>query len=113
MRALMVSACPVILLGVCICWMLSHRTFLVDARPSNVLTLLIPPLNYNPTPRSPSYVSIFSPLLCRPCRTSLISNRYPALQPFVDETGAPATLPEEGNGGEESKMKVLLGLLRK
>jgi hypothetical protein len=31
----------------------------------------------------------------------------------VDETGAPATLPEIGNGGEESKMKVLLGLLRK
>jgi len=36
-----------------------------------------------------------------------------AVQPFVDETGAPATLPEIGNGGEESKMKVLLGLLRK
>ncbi|KAK1921849.1 hypothetical protein DB88DRAFT_499401 [Papiliotrema laurentii] len=36
-----------------------------------------------------------------------------AAQPFVDETGAPATLPDVGNGGEESKMKVLLGLLRK
>jgi hypothetical protein len=37
----------------------------------------------------------------------------PAAQPFVDETGAPATLPEMGNGGDESKLKVLLGLLRK
>jgi hypothetical protein len=36
-----------------------------------------------------------------------------AVQPFTDEAGAPATLPEMGNGGEESKMKVLLGLLRK
>ncbi|RXK35211.1 hypothetical protein M231_07545 [Tremella mesenterica] len=35
------------------------------------------------------------------------------VEPFTDETGAPATLPEVGNGGEESKMKVLLGLLRK
>lgn len=35
------------------------------------------------------------------------------VQPFTDEAGAPATLPEMGNGGEESKMKVLLGLLRK
>ena len=36
-----------------------------------------------------------------------------AVEPFTDETGAPATLPEMGAGGEESKMKVLLGLLRK
>ncbi|WWC86563.1 uncharacterized protein L201_001440 [Kwoniella dendrophila CBS 6074] len=35
------------------------------------------------------------------------------LQPFTDESGAPATLPEVGNGGEESKMKVILGLLKK
>ncbi|WWD08261.1 hypothetical protein V865_006372 [Kwoniella europaea PYCC6329] len=35
------------------------------------------------------------------------------LQPFTDESGAPATLPEVGNGGEESKVKVLLGLMKK
>ncbi|WVQ98380.1 hypothetical protein IAU59_005503 [Kwoniella sp. CBS 9459] len=35
------------------------------------------------------------------------------IQPFTDESGAPATLPEVGNGGEESKMKVLLGLMKK
>lgn len=37
----------------------------------------------------------------------------PATQAFVDDTGAPATLPEMGAGGEESKMRVLLGLLKK
>ena len=36
-----------------------------------------------------------------------------AIQTFTDETGAPATLPEVGNGGEEGKIKVLLGLLKK
>ncbi|KAK8847695.1 hypothetical protein IAR55_005554 [Kwoniella newhampshirensis] len=36
-----------------------------------------------------------------------------AIQPFTDESGAPATLPEIGSGGEESKMKVLLGLMKK
>ncbi|ORY30228.1 hypothetical protein BCR39DRAFT_564947 [Naematelia encephala] len=36
-----------------------------------------------------------------------------SIQPFTDDTGAPATLPEVGNGGEEGKMRVLLGLLRK
>ncbi|CAK9786953.1 unnamed protein product [Cutaneotrichosporon oleaginosum] len=37
----------------------------------------------------------------------------PASQAFLDDTGKPATLPEMGNGGEESKMRVLLGLLKK
>ncbi|OXG83936.1 hypothetical protein C348_02476 [Cryptococcus neoformans Gb118] len=32
---------------------------------------------------------------------------------FTDETGAPASLPEIGSGGEESKLKVLMGLMRK
>jgi hypothetical protein len=36
-----------------------------------------------------------------------------ASQAFLDDTGKPATLPEMGNGGEESKMRVLLGLLKK
>ncbi|WRT64457.1 uncharacterized protein IL334_001389 [Kwoniella shivajii] len=36
-----------------------------------------------------------------------------SLHQFTDESGAPATLPEVGNGGEESKMKVLLGLMKK
>jgi hypothetical protein len=36
-----------------------------------------------------------------------------AIQTFTDETGAPATLPEIGGGGEEGKLKVLLGLLKK
>ncbi|GFZ51684.1 Oxysterol-binding protein-like protein 1 [Saitozyma sp. JCM 24511] len=38
---------------------------------------------------------------------------HAALQTFTDETGAPATLPEVGGGGEEGKLKVLLGLLKK
>lgn len=37
----------------------------------------------------------------------------PASQAFLDDTGKPATLPEMGNGGDESKMRVLLGLLKK
>ncbi|WVN88574.1 uncharacterized protein L203_103785 [Cryptococcus depauperatus CBS 7841] len=32
---------------------------------------------------------------------------------FTDETGAVATLPEVGSGGEESKLKVLMGLMKK
>lgn len=36
-----------------------------------------------------------------------------ASQSFTDDNGAPATLPDVGGGGEESKMKVLLGLLKK
>ena len=36
-----------------------------------------------------------------------------AIQTFTDETGAPTTLPEIGSGGEEGKLKVLLGLLKK
>lgn len=36
-----------------------------------------------------------------------------ASQTFLDDTDAPATLPEMGGGGEESKMRVLLGLLKK
>ncbi|WVQ81738.1 hypothetical protein IAT38_003863 [Cryptococcus sp. DSM 104549] len=35
------------------------------------------------------------------------------IQTFTDESGAPATLPEVGNGGEESKLKVLMGLMKK
>lgn len=38
---------------------------------------------------------------------------YTATQAFVDDTGAPATLPETGAGGDEGKMRVLLGLLKK
>ncbi|WWD21789.1 hypothetical protein CI109_106277 [Kwoniella shandongensis] len=36
-----------------------------------------------------------------------------SIHQFTDESGAPATLPEVGNGGDESKMKVLLGLMKK
>lgn len=36
-----------------------------------------------------------------------------ATQSFLDDTGAPATLPDVGAGGEDSKMRVLLGLLKK
>ncbi|KAL7419055.1 hypothetical protein Q5752_005891 [Cryptotrichosporon argae] len=36
-----------------------------------------------------------------------------AIPSFTDESGAPATLPEIGNGGDESKLRVLLGLLKK
>ncbi|ORX35858.1 hypothetical protein BD324DRAFT_629290 [Kockovaella imperatae] len=35
------------------------------------------------------------------------------IQEFTDESGAPATLPEVGGGGEESKLKILMGLLRR
>ena len=38
---------------------------------------------------------------------------HAVVQAYTDEDGAPATLPEMGNAGEESKLKVLLGLLRK
>lgn len=34
-------------------------------------------------------------------------------QQFTDDSGAPATLPDVGSGGEESKMKILLGLLKR
>ncbi len=46
---------------------------------------------------------------------TLHNSRFPtaAIQTFTDETGAPATLPEMGSGGEEGKLKVLLGLLKK
>jgi hypothetical protein len=40
------------------------------------------------------------------CRPSATEN-------FVDDNGAPATLPDVGSGGDDSKMKVLLGLLKK
>lgn len=36
-----------------------------------------------------------------------------ASQAFVDDAGAPATLPDVGDGGEQSKLKVLMGLLKK
>lgn len=36
-----------------------------------------------------------------------------ASQAFVDDSGAPATLPDVGDGGEQSKLKVLMGLLKK
>jgi len=36
-----------------------------------------------------------------------------APQAFTDDNGAPATLEDVGTGGEEGKMKVLLGLLKK
>lgn len=41
------------------------------------------------------------------------ADRPTAVQQFTDETGAPASLPEIGSGGEESKLKVLMGLMRK
>lgn len=37
----------------------------------------------------------------------------PVPQAFVDDAGAPATLPDVGDGGEQSKLKVLMGLLKK
>ncbi|KAL1407285.1 hypothetical protein Q8F55_006706 [Vanrija albida] len=37
----------------------------------------------------------------------------PVPQQFTDDSGAPATLPDVGSGGEESKMKILLGLLKR
>lgn len=42
-----------------------------------------------------------------------VPNLLAVVQAYTDEDGAPATLPEMGNAGEESKLKVLLGLLRK
>jgi hypothetical protein len=42
-----------------------------------------------------------------------VLNLLAVVQAYTDEDGAPATLPEMGNAGEESKLKVLLGLLRK
>ena len=42
-----------------------------------------------------------------------VLNLHAVGQAYTDEDGAPATLPEMGNAGEESKLKVLLGLLRK
>lgn len=41
------------------------------------------------------------------------ADRRTAVKQFTDETGAPASLPEIGSGGEESKLKVLMGLMRK
>lgn len=38
---------------------------------------------------------------------------FTAIQAFTDEDGAPATLPEMGNVGEEGKFKVIVGLLKK
>jgi len=36
-----------------------------------------------------------------------------ALQTYTDENGTITTLPETGAGGEEGKLKVLMGLLKK
>ena len=38
---------------------------------------------------------------------------HTATHAFTDENGALTTLPEMGSGGEEGKLKVLLGLLKK
>lgn len=34
-------------------------------------------------------------------------------QAFLDDPGAPATLEDVGDGGEQSKLKMLMGLLKK
>ena len=72
---------------------------------------------------TPLHLACTTPNLDAPSLFAFTLSRYISLpsdhstptasQPFVDETGAPATLPEMGNGGDESKLKVLLGLLRK
>lgn len=79
-----------------------------------------PLLQTTSTLMNPPFINRMLVLLPLPCKLSFRCARthshvlpLPAIQPFVDETGAPTTLPEMGNGGEESKIKVLLGLLRK
>ncbi|ODO06215.1 hypothetical protein L198_01447 [Cryptococcus wingfieldii CBS 7118] len=49
----------------------------------------------------------------KPEKVSKIPTDDDPTQQFTDESGAPATLPEIGNGGEESKLKVLMGLMKK
>lgn len=58
---------------------------------------------------SMSHRSPFRPASQPPFR----ADRRTAVKQFTDETGAPASLPEIGSGGEESKLKVLMGLMRK
>jgi hypothetical protein len=81
-----------------------------------------PPLGLHHHPRRSDHIgpsTSFLPIdpLDRFRKLSVLSTRswltIIAIQTFTDEDGAPATLPEMGNGGEESKIRVLLGLLRK
>lgn len=84
------------------------------------------PTSYHIPPETPSstyapHVSVFfspNPAPLVTSRSATYCHRIRNVtgtdaQPFLDENGAPASLPEMGDGGEQGKLRVLLGLLKK
>lgn len=66
--------------------------------------------------RRPQYVSSFTtedPGCLGETDQLLHTALHPVPFQFTDEDDAPATLPETGQAGEQSKIKMILGLLKK